>query len=168
EIHLLGGELSVTLRLFSCTPELQALEDRSGDINPQRGDEPYRRALTGIYARLSATLFELTGAEASRHAVASGEPYLDAEELQADLGVIEASLAANHGAALIPARLAPLRRAADVFGFHLATVDLRQSSDRHEETLAELLAAAKVSADYAASTSQASKLSSLLFCATRG
>jgi phosphoenolpyruvate carboxylase len=148
EIHLLGGELSVTLRLFSCTPELQALADRSGDINPQRGDEPYRRALTGIYARLSATLFELTGAEASRHAVASGEPYLDAEELQADLGFIEASLAANHGAALIPARLAPLRRAADVFGFHLATVDLRQSSDRHEETLAELLAAAKVSADY--------------------
>jgi phosphoenolpyruvate carboxylase len=50
----------------------------------------------------------------------------------------------------VPARLAPLRRAVDVFGFHLATVDLRQSSDRHEETLAEMLAAARVVPDYSA------------------
>jgi len=149
EIHLLGGELSVTLRLFSCTPELQALADRSGDNNPQRGDEPYRRALIGIYARLSATLRTLTGTEAALQAVASGEPYSSADALQTDLGVIEASLAANHAGALIPARLAPLRRAVDVFGFHLATVDLRQSSDRHEETIAELLTGARVSADYA-------------------
>jgi phosphoenolpyruvate carboxylase len=149
EVHLLGGELSVTLRLFNCTPELQALADRSDDDNPQRGDEPYRRALIGIYARLSATLLALTGTEVSRHAVASGEPYPGADALQADLGVIEASLAAHHGEALIPARLAPLRRAVDVFGFHLATVDLRQSSDRHEETLAELLKSARVLADYA-------------------
>ena len=149
EVHLLGGELSVTLRLFSCTPELQALADRSGDNNPQRGDEPYRRALIGIYARLAATLLALTGSEVSLHAVASGEPYPGVGALQADLGVIEASLAAHHGEALIPARLAPFRRAVDVFGFHLATVDLRQSSDRHEETLAELLKGARVSADYA-------------------
>jgi phosphoenolpyruvate carboxylase len=149
EIHLLGGELSSTLLLVRCTPDLKALADRSGDKNSQRGDEPYRRALIGIYARLSATLLALTGTEAVRHAVLHGEPYRDADALQADLGVIEASLAANHGAALIPVRLAPLRRAVDVFGFYLATVDLRQSSDRHEETLAGLLAAARVSADYA-------------------
>lgn len=161
EIHLLGGELSTTLRLVGCTPELAALADRSGDNNPQRGDEPYRRALTGIYARLSATLFKLTGTEATPHALSAGEPYLDAQTLQADLGVIEASLAANHGAALIPARLSPLRRAVDVFGFHLATVDLRQSSDRHEETLAELLATARVTADYAG-LDEASKLALLL------
>ncbi len=47
-------------------------------------------------------------------------------------------------------RLGPLIRAVEVFGFHLATVDLRQSSDRHEETLAELMAKAGVEADYAA------------------
>lgn len=148
EVHLLGGELSSTLRLVSCTPDLQALAGRSGDKNPQRSDEPYRRALIGIYARLSATLLDLTGTEAARHAVSPGEPYRDAETFQADLDIIEASLAKNHGGALIPARLAPLRRAVDVFGFHLATVDLRQSSDRHEETLAELLATARVAADY--------------------
>ncbi|HUZ91760.1 MAG TPA: phosphoenolpyruvate carboxylase, partial [Methylocella sp.] len=149
EIHLLGGELSVTLRLVGCTPELHALAERSNDKNPQRDDEPYRRALIGIYARLSATLLALTGGEAARQVISPGEPYRDADALQTDLGIIEASLAAHHGEAMIPARLAPLRRAVDVFGFHLASVDLRQSSDRHEETLAELLATARVSADYA-------------------
>lgn len=149
EVHELGKELSISRRLVGCTPELQALADRSGDENQQREDEPYRRALIGIYARLAANLFKLTGATALRHAVSPREPYLDSSEFQADLGVIEDSLRDNHGGALVPARLAPLRRAVDVFGFHLATVDLRQSSDRHEETLAELLAAARVEKDYA-------------------
>jgi phosphoenolpyruvate carboxylase len=149
EIHELGGELSISYLLVGRTEQLQALADRSGDENPHREDELYRRALIGVYARLAASLHKLTGGEALRHALAPGEPYHDASELQADLAIIEDSLRANHGAALIPARLAPLRRAVDVFGFHLATVDLRQSSDRHEETLAELLAVARVVDDYA-------------------
>jgi phosphoenolpyruvate carboxylase len=47
-------------------------------------------------------------------------------------------------------RLHPLIRAVQVFGFHLATVDLRQSSDKHEEVVAELLATARIEPDYAA------------------
>ncbi|WOJ90426.1 phosphoenolpyruvate carboxylase [Methylocapsa polymorpha] len=147
EIRELSGELSISSLLVGRTPDLQSLADRSGDENPHREDEPYRRALIGVHARLSATLVKLTGVESVRHAPPA-EPYLDAKELQTDLGVIESSLNANHGSALIPARLKPLRRAVDVFGFHLATVDLRQSSDRHQETLAELLAIARVAADY--------------------
>jgi phosphoenolpyruvate carboxylase len=150
EIHELGGELSISRKLVGCSPELQALADRSGDENPQREDEPYRRALIGLYSRLAASLTLLTGGEALRHAVPPGEPYGSAAELQADLATIEESLRQNHGGALIPCRLAPLRRAVDVFGFHLASVDLRQSSDRHEETLKELLAVARVAGDYAA------------------
>ncbi len=145
EVHQLGGELSISRKLVGSTPELEALADRSGDENPHREDEPYRRALAGVYSRLASTLVMLTGGEALRHAVAPGEPYIDAGELEADLAIIEDSLRANHGAALVPARLAPLRRAVDVFGFHLASVDLRQSSDRHEETLKELLSVARVS-----------------------
>ncbi len=148
EIRELSGELSISSLLVGCTPDLQALADRSGDENPHREDEPYRRALIGVDARLSASLLKLTGVEAARRAAPPAEPYLDAAELQTDLGIIEISLAANHGGALIPARLKPLRRAVDVFGFHLATVDLRQSSDRHEETLSELLAVARVAGDY--------------------
>ena len=63
---------------------------------------------------------------------------------------IAASLKANHGEALVAQRLHPLIRAVDVFGFHLATVDLRQSSDKHEEVVAELLAKARIAPTYAA------------------
>ena len=56
----------------------------------------------------------------------------------------------HHAAALAGPRLAPLMRAVQVFGFHLATVDLRQSSDKHAAVIAELLRVAKIEADYAA------------------
>ena len=149
EVHELGAQLSISCTLVGCTPELTALADRSGDTSPHRQDEHYRRALIGIYARLAGTLEKLTGRAALRHALTPAEPYAVAAELQADLGVIEGSLRTHHGDALAEGHLAPLRRAVDVFGFHLATVDIRQSSDRHEETLAEMLAAARVVDDYA-------------------
>ena len=148
EVHYLGAELSMSTRLVQCSPAMQALASRSPDHNPHRQDEPYRKALTGIYARLAATLKQLTGGDAARHAVAPQDPYLLAEELGADLRTIEESLRQNHGAGLTEQRLRPLIRAVDVFGFHLATVDLRQSSDKHEAVVAELLAMAGVEADY--------------------
>jgi phosphoenolpyruvate carboxylase len=150
EIHELGAELSVSSMLAPVTPEMRALAERSPDRNPHREDETYRRALIGMYARLAATLHELTGTEALRHAVAPQDPYRSPEELLADLRVIEASLKSHHSQALVRPRLAPLMRAVQVFGFHLATVDLRQSSDKHEAVVAELLKVAKVEADYAA------------------
>jgi phosphoenolpyruvate carboxylase len=132
------------------SPELRALAERSPDRNAHREDEPYRRALIGMYARLAATLHELTGTEALRHAVAPQNPYRSAAELLADLRVIEASLASHHADALTQPRLAPLMRAVQVFGFHLATVDLRQSSDKHEAVIAELLKVARIEPDYSA------------------
>ncbi|MDA8446123.1 phosphoenolpyruvate carboxylase [Paracidovorax valerianellae] len=150
EVHFLGGELSLSARLVQVSPDMQALAERSPDHSEHRQDEPYRRALTGIYARLAATLRNLTGGEAARHAVAPQNPYPDAEAFLADLRVIEASLRSHRGAALAAERLHPLVRAVEVFGFHLATVDLRQSSDQHEKVVAELLATARVEPDYAA------------------
>jgi hypothetical protein len=64
--------------------------------------------------------------------------------------VLADSLAANHGAILVKPRLAGLLRAARIFGFHLASLDMRQSSDVHERVLAELFKRAGVEADYAA------------------
>nr|WP_326830406.1 phosphoenolpyruvate carboxylase [Xylophilus rhododendri] len=150
ELHRLGAELSLSARLVDFSPEMQALAGSSPDQSEHRLDEPYRRALTGMYARLAATLKQLTGGEAARHAVAPQNPYLLSEELVADLRVIEASLLAQHGEAIAQQRLKPLIRAAEVFGFHLATVDLRQSSDKHEAVVAELLQTARLEADYAA------------------
>jgi phosphoenolpyruvate carboxylase len=82
--------------------------------------------------------------------VAPQTPYAHAGEFLTDLRVIEASLVAHHGDALARARLRPLMRAVEVFGFHLATIDLRQSSDKHEEVVAELLAEARIERDYSA------------------
>jgi phosphoenolpyruvate carboxylase len=150
EVHYLGAELSTSLMLVGVTPEMQALADRSPDANEHRKDEPYRRALVGVYARLAATLMRLTGTEAARHAVAPQNPYASSDEFLADLRIIEASLKARNGEHLIGMRLAALMRAVQVFGFHLATVDLRQSSDKHEEVVAELLRTAQVESDYSA------------------
>jgi phosphoenolpyruvate carboxylase len=161
EVHYLGGELSISAMLADCSPAMQALADSSPDRNEHRKDEPYRKALTGVYARLAATLKDLTGTEAARHAVAPQNAYAKAEDFIADLRTIEASLQANHGGALVNQRLHPLIRAVEVFGFHLATVDLRQSSDKHEEVVAELLVTARVCTDYS-SLDEAAKRELLL------
>jgi phosphoenolpyruvate carboxylase len=150
EVHHLGAELSMSQMLAPVTPEMQALADRSPDHSEHRQDEPYRRALTGIYARLAATLRALSGTEALRHAIAPQDPYARAEDFAADLAVIAASLRSHHAQALIAPRLAPLQRAVQVFGFHLATLDLRQSSDKHEAVVAELLRVARLEPDYSA------------------
>jgi phosphoenolpyruvate carboxylase len=149
EVHALGGELSVSQLLVGATPALIALADASGDTSPHRADEPYRRALVGVYARLAATLQQLTGEEALRHALTPSTPYPDAEALLADLRTVRDSLTAHHGTALVEGRLQPLLRAVQVFGFHLATLDLRQSSDVHEWVVAELLAKARIEPAYA-------------------
>ncbi len=148
EVHYLGGELSLSAMLVPFDAEMQALAAQSPDTNEHRQDEPYRRALTGMYARLAATLKNLTGGDAARHAVAPQNPYARAEEFLADLRTIEASLCRHHAEALAAQRLHPLIRAVEVFGFHLATVDLRQSSDKHEEVVAELLTTARVEKNY--------------------
>ena len=150
EIHWLGSELSQSARLVTITHAMRALAERSPDTNEHRQDEPYRRALASMYARLAATLKEFTGGDAARHALAPQNPYRSAEELLADLRTIRDSLLASHGQALVAQRLAPLLRAVDVFGFHLATLDLRQSSDQHESVVAELLATARIEPGYAA------------------
>ena len=161
EVHLLGGELSMSAILVKCSAEMQQLAQSSPDTSEHRQDEPYRRALTGVYARLAATLKALTGGEAARHAVAPQNAYATAEEFLADLRTLQASLVGHHGQALTAQRLHPLIRAVEVFGFHLATVDLRQSSDKHEEVVAELLAVARIDAGYA-SLNEAAKRTLLL------
>ncbi len=155
EVHELGGELSLSLLLAKVTPQMAELAERSPDADAHRRDEPYRRALIGVYARLAASLHRLTGTDALRHAVAPQNPYADANEFLADLLVIEHSLRTHQAHSLVAPRLAPLIRAVKVFGFHLATVDLRQSSDKHEAVVAELLKAARIEPDYRALPEQA-------------
>ena len=150
EIHALGAELSLSELLVRVSPELAELAARSPDRSPHRADEPYRRALTGIYARLAATARALDHHEAVRHAVARAEPYRNAAQFLAEIEVLADSLGRDDCALLAGGRLRRLVRAVQVFGFHLAALDLRQNSEVHERTVAELLARAGRCADYAA------------------
>ncbi|WP_227817075.1 phosphoenolpyruvate carboxylase [Nitrogeniibacter aestuarii] len=148
EIWTLSSQLSLADRLVSSSDALHALADASGDHSLHRADEPYRRALAGIYGRLATSYEALLGTQPSRPAASRAEPYANAAALEADLDIIHASLENNGSAALARGRLRQLRRAVKVFGFHLAPIDLRQNSDVHERMVAELLQVADPSIDY--------------------
>lgn len=150
EVHALGAELSISTFLAGVSPEVAALADQSPDTSPHRADEQYRRALIGIYARLAATARAHGATNILRQEVGPGAPYQAATEFSADLLLLVDSLKARHGTALIKPRLATLLRASEIFGFHLATLDMRQSSDVHERVLSELFNCAQVEASYAA------------------
>nr|WP_218901057.1 phosphoenolpyruvate carboxylase [Paraburkholderia bryophila] len=168
QVHKLGAELSVSNLLAGASEPLKALAAASPDQSPHRTDEPYRRALIGMYTRLAASARVRLG-EGSVPVRSAGRgaapvraiPYDDSADFVRDLHVLIDSLAEHHGAPLAAPRLSPLARAAEVFGFHLASIDLRQSSDIHEAVIAELLKRAGVVEDYAA-LSEADKLTVLL------
>jgi phosphoenolpyruvate carboxylase len=148
EINALGSELSMSAAYVRVSAALQALADASGDTAPARADEPYRRALTGVYARLAASHTVLAGRAPALPPLFEAPPYARAADLLADLRVVAASLA-GHGA-VAGARLDRLIRSVEIFGFHLATLDLRQNADVHGRVVGELLARAGVCPDYAA------------------
>ncbi len=154
ELHLLGAELSLDRARVSVSSQLQELIGRLPDDSPRRAAEPYRRAVVGIYARLVATARAFGQEVLPRHAVTEAQAYGDSSELRADLDILYRSLHANGSALLARGRLRALRRAVEVFGFHLAGVDLRQNSDVHERTLIELMHTA-TGADYRQMTEDA-------------
>jgi phosphoenolpyruvate carboxylase len=148
QVHALGAELPLSGLLARITPGLARLAEESPDRSPHRQDEPYRRALTGIYARLAATAEAFGLRQQNRSAVGAARPYADAAEFARALDVIDASLRVGGSALLADGRLRMLRKAVPAFGFHLATVDLRQNSDVHEAVVDELLRDAGACPDY--------------------
>lgn len=147
-VHALGAELSISTNLAPADDAVIALADASGDTAESRSDEPYRRALSGIYARLAATHLALTGKPAPRAAALKGERYPDPQAFRADLVTIARALRSGGGALSSGGALGRLIRACETFGFHLATLDLRQNSAVHERVVAELLKVAGVEGDY--------------------
>jgi phosphoenolpyruvate carboxylase len=151
KVHALGAELSISSEYTSAGGEVDALAEASGDVRTARRDEPYRRALTGIYARLAASYEAITGHPPQRRASVPGEPYRDAREFRSDLVMLARALrTGGEGMLATGGALGRLIRAADTFGFHLATLDLRQNSDVHERVVSELLRVAGVTRDYTA------------------
>ncbi len=151
QLHALGSELSISANHASVDAAVIALAEASGDDAESRSDEPYRRALSGIYARLAATYEKMVGTAPPRPAARKATPYPDPNALRADLIAIARPLAAGAGGLLASGgAIGRLIRAVEVFGFHLATLDLRQNSAVHERVVAELLKTAGVCDDYLA------------------
>jgi phosphoenolpyruvate carboxylase len=151
EVHGLGAELSISSELTDPAPELLQLAEQGHDPSPARADEPYRRAISGIYARLAATYESIVGRRPPRPSRLSATPYQDPDSLIGELNIIVEALAKDGNGLL--SSLAPLKRvirAVETFGFHLATLDLRQNAEVHERVIAELLAVAGVETDYRA------------------
>jgi phosphoenolpyruvate carboxylase len=115
DVRALAQELGVSSRLVDISDELrdsiarddQELPDYAESIGDQNLDEPYRRKLSFVWYRLDADLYET------------------ADELLADLDVLERSLRANRGARIADGRLAALRRRVELFGFDLAELEVR-------------------------------------------
>lgn len=148
-VHALGAELSISTEHAEVEPAVAALADASGDAAASRSDEPYRRALSGIYARLAATHQALVGKPAPRPGRLTGEAYADPQAFRADLAALAHGL--SQGSTLKSSgALGRLIRAVETFGFHLATLDLRQNSAVHERVVAELLKVAGVEGEYGA------------------
>ena len=139
ELHELGAELSLAANLASMSPELAELADTSDDSAAARRKEPYRRAIAGMYSRLARTARELDHVIAPHQPIVDRAPYASAAEFSADLAVIAQSLERTNAGIVARGRLRALQRAVDVFGFHLAPIDLRQNSDVHERTVAEIV-----------------------------
>ncbi len=106
--------------------------------------------MIGVYSRLAATAQDLDHRVTERRPAAKAAPYVDCAEFVAELDVIAASLTENGGARIARGRLRSLRRAAEVFGFHLCALDLRQHSGAHESAVAELFTRCDGAPGYAA------------------
>ena len=135
--------LTLSENIVKITPGLKALADLGDDGAEAQQNEPYRRALHGMAKRLTATLrmFE--------DAPPTGTPPYDAPDaFKTDIETIRHSLIENGSGILARGRLHRLSRAVDCFGFHLASLDLRQNSSVHERTVAELLEAVLPGTDY--------------------
>ncbi|MDG2906162.1 MAG: phosphoenolpyruvate carboxylase [Acidimicrobiales bacterium] len=136
EVGALGHELSISTRVHGVSDELReavdadrpALKDVQGRID---WSEPYRVRCEAIRRRLVAS----ADGDTSRRG------YRTPAHLDADLEVIERSLRENSGELLADGILSRVRRILQVIGFHFATLDIREHSDRHHEALATLFAA---------------------------
>ncbi len=149
ELILLRGELSLSSRLVSVSEGVMALAELVPETEDARKEEPYRRAVTSMYQRLLATQTVLQQQATDSHSDGL-KAYLSVEEFKQDLSTISQSLVSHGSEALADGRLKHLQRAVDIFGFHLASLDLRQHSEIHARTVAEILKQARVCADYLA------------------
>ncbi len=136
ELTGLGDALSQSSRRVPASKALEAsivadearMPELTAELRARAKNEPYRRKASFMAARITCTREAILRARREGHtreAPAVGTGYANAQELLADLAVIEASLVENRGARAGLTRVRGLRRQVEVFGFHLARLDVR-------------------------------------------
>lgn len=146
---------SMSTNLSAVSQDLLDLAQRSQNTSEFREKEPYRRALTYIETALKNTLAYL------QTDITSEPYYQSAEDFKQDLLILKDSLLANKGENLLAGDFEQLLQAVEIFGFYLASIDLRQDSSVNESCVAELLKTANIEQDYS-SLSEAEKCQLLL------
>ncbi len=156
-IEALAQEYTQSLRYCSITPVLSESLQRDAacmvgydrELGLQTAQEPYRRKLSFTWKRLEAML--PTPREAGQRQGMPAEhniAYKNAGELLADLELVRESLIADGEQNVAQGELARLIRRVQVFGFHFATLDVRQHSERHAAAITELLRVSGICQNY--------------------
>ena len=142
QLNILYRTFSMSSQLIKESEDLRQLADKSNDSSVYREKEYYRKAIYYIREKLSNTKKYLL------NNVDNDEKYLTAEELEQDLLIIKNSLLENNGETLIKGDFEELLSAVKIFGFYLASIDMRQDSSVYEACVAELLKSANIENNY--------------------
>ncbi|MCY7069106.1 phosphoenolpyruvate carboxylase [Streptococcus oralis] len=142
KIYNLYREFSLSTSIVNVSDKVREMALKSQDNSIYREKELYRRALFDIQAKMQATKTYLIE-DKDVH-----PRYATADEFYQDLLAIRDSLLENKGEYLISGEFVELMQAVEIFGFYLASIDMRQDSSVHEACVAELLASAGINDHY--------------------
>ena len=142
KLNSLYRTFSMSSHVTKGSKELEELANLSSDTSEYREKESYRRAISHIKEKLENTReYLLQDKEVE-------DKYLTADEFIADLTIIEKSLLENNGEILVTGEFEELLNVVKIFGFYLASIDMRQDSSVYEASVAELLSSANIEKDY--------------------
>ena len=142
KLNSLYRTFSMSSHVTKGSKELEELANRSSDTSEYREKELYRKAISYIKEKLENTREYLLQDKELE------DKYLTADEFIADLTIIEKSLLENKGEILVTGEFEELLNVVKIFGFYLASIDMRQDSSVYEASVAELLSSANIEKDY--------------------
>ncbi|MGP0157521.1 phosphoenolpyruvate carboxylase [Streptococcus pneumoniae] len=142
KIYQLYREFSLSTSIVNVSKQVREMVRQSKDNSIYREKELYRRALFDIQSKIQATKTYLTEDEEV------GTRYETANDFYKDLIAIRDSLLENKGESLISGDFVELLQAVEIFGFYLASIDMRQDSSVYEACVAELLKSAGIHSRY--------------------
>ncbi|CAG6300090.1 phosphoenolpyruvate carboxylase [Streptococcus pneumoniae] len=142
KIYQLYREFSLSTSIVNVSKQVREMARQSKDNSIYREKELYRRALFDIQSKIQATKTYLIEDEEV------GTRYETANDFYKDLNAIRDSLLENKGESLISGDFVELLQAVEIFGFYLASIDMRQDSSVYEACVAELLKSAGIHSRY--------------------